>query len=683
MKKIFLILLITTSSIFANGILKTEGKKIVDANGTEIIFNGIGLGGWLVPEGYMFNMSNFANSPTEIKNKIIDVVGEANTEEIFEEFRNNFVTEADIDSIASWGFNMVRLPMHYELLTPRDTPYVYTEKGFRIIDNLINWCKKNDLYLILDLHAAPGGQSAEPISDYNPNLPSLWESEENKQRTIDLWREIALRYADEETIAGYDLLNEPAWDLGTQNADLRKLYIDITNAIRTVDTNHIIYVEGNWFATDFTGLTPPWDDNMSYSFHKYWSEVTTNSIQTYLTIRNNYNVPLWMSESGENSNSWFSDFVKLLGENNIGWTWWTHKKFDSISPLTSVSISPQFQQLLNYWNGNAPKPSIDFAMTALRLQINNTKINNCDTKEDVIDALIRRPLNNDLYPFAENTIPGILYGSDYDYGNLGTAFYDATHSNTGSGSYNNGWKYRNDGVDIENCTDQLSNGYNVGWIDSGEWLKFSVNVTQAGTYKIKFRIAAQNSGGMLQLLLDEAYLTSLIDVPVTGGWQNWQTLQVENIELPEGKHELVIKFYFGGFNFSFMDFELTTVGIDDNNETNFNFNLEQNYPNPFNPTTVIKYSVPSNTLIQYPQGNAESSEISPSAQNSNATVILKVYNILGSEVVTLVNKQQQAGNYKITFDAANLPSGIYFYKLDVFSNSESSFFQTKKMLLLK
>lgn len=663
MRKTITLLLFIVSSVFANGILRTEGTKIVDADGTEVIFKGIGLGGWLVPEGYMFNMSGFANSPTEIKNKIIEVVGEANTEIIFEEFRNNFITETDIDSIASWGFNNIRLPMHYELLTPRSEPYVYTESGFALIDSLITWCKKRDIYLILDLHAAPGGQSAEPISDYDPLYPSLWDSEENKARTVDLWREIATRYVDEETIAGYDLLNEPAWgELGPNNIDLRNLYIRITNAIRTVDTNHIVYIEGNWFATDFTGLTPPWDDNMSYSFHKYWSEVNTGSIQSYLSMRNTYNVPLWMSESGENSNSWFTDFVKLLDENTIGWTWWTIKKHDAISPLASVTVSPQFQILMDYWNNGGTKPSVDFSMAALRLQIENYKINNCDTKEDVLDALFRRPFNNDLYPFAENSIPGILYGSDYDYGNLGTAFYDVTPSNTGDGSYNNGWIYRNDGVDIEGCTDKITNGYNVGWIDSGEWLKFTVDVTQAGTYKINFRIAANNSGGMLQLLLDDTYLTSLINVPVTGGWQNWQTLQVADIELPEGKHELVIKFYFTGFNFNYMDFELTAVGVYDENESNFNFNLEQNYPNPFNPSTLIKYSIPDvDRKI---------------ATNKNTT--LKIYDILGNEIATLVNKIQTPGNYEIKFDAAHLPTGVYFYKLQ-----SGNFTQSKKMMLVK
>jgi hypothetical protein len=660
MKYFFLLFIFASSVILSNGFLKTAGTKIVDESGSEVLFKGIGLGGWLLPEGYMFHMSGFANSPTEIKNKIIDVVGLNNTETIFEEFRNSFITEADIDSIANWGFNTIRLPMHYNLLTPADTPYVYSEKGFATIDTLINWCKKNNIYLILDLHAAPGGQSDEPISDYNPNLPSLWENNENKQRTIELWREIASRYKDETIVAGYDLLNEPKWDLGSQNTDLRKLYIDITTAIRNVDTNHIIFIEGNWFATDFNGLTPPWDDNMVYSFHKYWSEVTTNSIQNYLSIRNNYSVPLWMGESGENSNSWFVDFIKLLNKNNIGWSWWTHKKLQSISPLTSSPISPQFQQLLNYWNGSAPKPSTDFAMVALRLQIENMKIKNCSIRFDVINAIMEQPYDNKTFSYSLNTLPGKLYGVNYDFGNLSYSYYDTTPDNLGNEIYNSGSEYRNDGVDIEKCSDQYTNGYNIGWIETGEWLKYTINISQTDNYKIRLRTAAPNSGGKIQLILDGELLSNLTDIPATGGWQNWQTIELPILQLPVGIHELVIRFYFGGFNFNYIEFEQTGVNVTDLNNRIYEFSLEQNYPNPFNPTSIIKFSL-----------------------NKESKVELKIYSIIGEELTTLIqNKTMAAGNHEIEFNALStnqqLSSGVYFYRIIA-----EGFTDVKKMILLK
>ena len=140
-------------------------------------------------------------------------------------------------------------------------------RGFEIVDQLLDWCEQNELYLILDLHAAPGGQGYDAaISDYNSEFPSLWESVENQNKTIALWEQLAIRYKDEPWIGGYDLLNETNWDLA--NFELRSFYVQVTNAIREHDTNHIIFFEGNWFANDFTGLIPPWDDNMAYSFHK-------------------------------------------------------------------------------------------------------------------------------------------------------------------------------------------------------------------------------------------------------------------------------------------------------------------------------------------------------------------------------------------------------------------------------
>ncbi len=98
------------------------------------------------------------------------------------------------------------------------------------------------------------------------------------------------------------------------------------------------------------------------------------------------------------------------------------------------------------------------------------------------------------------------------------------------------------------------------------------------------------------------------------------------------------------------------VSVKDNfNEMQTNFKLTQNYPNPFNPSTIIKYSIPKQSLVK-----------------------LKIYDILGREVATLVNKEQQPGNYNIEFNASNLSSGIYFYLLQA-----GSFVTTKKMILLR
>ena len=664
MKKLILFIVFLYSSIFAQEFLHANGQKIVDQSGNEIIFKGIGLGGWLVPEGYMLNMSSFANSPTEIENKVIDLVGQTDADSFFENYRKNFVTKADIDSISAWGFNSIRLPMHYKFMTPKDQPFVYIEKGFAYIDSLISWCRPHNIYVILDLHAAPGGQNSGAISDYDPAYPSLWEDNTNKLRTIDLWKHIAERYKNEPLIAGYELLNETNWNLPPNNQPLRDLFVNITNAIREVDSTHIIFIEGNTYATDLSGLTPPWDFNMAYSFHKYWSTVSQSSIQSYLSIRNNYNVPMWMSESGENSNAWFTEFISLLNQNDVGWHWWTYKKFRTIKVLASVPISPQFQILLDYWNGNASKPSHDFAVTALQLQAENLKIKNCTIKRGVLDAMMRQPYDDTVIPFRENTIPGTIYAADYDYGKNNVAYHDVHYEINSSGEdYNSGWTYRNDGVDIEKCTDQITNGYNVGWIETGDWTQYTINVTQGGTYDLLVRIASQESGGKIQFYLDNATLTDLIDVPVTGGWQNWQTLRIQNVEIPAGPHKFVARFYFGGFNINYINFDPLTVGVNDEDNLPKKYMLYQNYPNPFNPSTKIKYSIPN-----VRQGHASA------LQN----VVLKVYDILGREITTLVNKEQIPGNYTIEFDASHLTSGVYFYDLQA-----NRYNQTRKFVLLK
>jgi endoglucanase len=153
----------------------------------------------------------------------------------------------------------------------------------------------------------------------------------------------------------------PNGTLGTNNVPLRDLYIRLTDTIRAVDTNHILYIEGNWYATDFAGLTPPWDANMVYSFHKYWNTNNTGSIQYLLDLRNNSNRPLWLGETGENSNQWLSDFVELMHNNNIGWATWPHKKIKSIAGPLSATLSPLYQTLLNYWNGSGSRPTATYA----------------------------------------------------------------------------------------------------------------------------------------------------------------------------------------------------------------------------------------------------------------------------------------------------------------------------------
>ena len=266
----------------------------------------------------MMKTEGIAGTQHEFEAKLIETIGEEKTKVFFNTWLENHFTKADVDSMKAWGFNSVRVAMHYKWFTlpiekeviPGNNTWIF--KGFQMIDKLLDWCEANEMYLILDLHGAPGGQGKNAdISDYDPSKPSLWESQANKNKTVALWRKLAERYANEPWIGGYDILNETNWTFPEgNNSQMRELFGRITAAIREVDKNHIIFIEGNSFANDHSGLTPPWDDNLVYSFHKYWSGTTNGDLDWIKNLRDEHNVPLWMGESGENSNTWYTDFIK-------------------------------------------------------------------------------------------------------------------------------------------------------------------------------------------------------------------------------------------------------------------------------------------------------------------------------------------------------------------------------------
>ena len=570
---LLVLLLIFSFHIQAQHFLSTNGKAIVNEDNDTILLRGMGLGGWMVQEGYMLQTASFANPQHEIRATIQELIGEENTNAFYEKWLANHVTKVDVDSLKSWGFNSVRLPMHYNLYTlpieEESTPgeNTWLDKGFALTDSIISWCKQNEMYVILDLHASPGGQGKDAaISDYDSTKPSLWESEANQDKMVALWGRLAERYKDEQWVAGYDLLNEPNWELPGGTA-LRNIYERCTEAIREVDTEHIIFIEGNWFANDFTGLTPPWDDNLVYSPHKYWSYNDKNSIQGFLDLRDAQNVPLYLGESGENSNVWFRDAIRLLEDEGIGWAWWPMKKIESIAGPTSVVKTEAYQSLLDYWNDEdgAETPTAEFGTETLMNIAEGLKMENLVFQKDVIDAMFRQVYSDETTPFGSpQKIPGIVYPTDFDLGVIGKAYYDNESGNyqVSSGTYtswNNGWIYRNDGVDIERTEDNVnSNGYNIGWIGTGEWMNYMVDVDQSGVYDINVRVASNSGGGSMHFEMGNSAITPKTEVPSTSGWQTWQTLTFSDVYIDKDDSEL--KFYCDAEGFNLGSFEFVATG---------------------------------------------------------------------------------------------------------------------------
>jgi len=586
---LFTILIISMpgiQQIQSQGFLKAKEKQIIDATGNEIILRGMGLGGWMLQEGYMLQINNKGMQHT-IKARITDLIGKENCDRFYGLWLQNHMTRADVDSLAKWGFNSIRLPMHYNLFTLpiEDEPVrgenTWLTKGFILTDSLLSWCKANGLYLILDLHAAPGGQGKDAsISDYDETKPSLWESDQNKQKTVALWRKLAERYANAPNIGGYDLINEPNWTFegknkngleDTLNKPIWDLYVEITKAIREVDKNHIIIIEGNGWGNNYRGFTGPWDDNMVLSFHKYWSSNVQAVISGIIGLRDKFNMPVWMGESGENSDKWFTDCISLVEKNHVGWAWWPLKKINSVVCPMMIVAPPEYAQLTDYWNKNTEKPSGELATKVMFEIAENLKAERCRFNKDVIDAMFRQRLVSTPIPFMNHMVPGRIYASDFDMGRAGIAYSDSDNENTGEEGKkagNKGRHYRNDGVDIDLCLDDqpMTNGYEVMSVEDGEWIQYTITAARKGNYTITARVANKNPQGRLKLawynqlpLTAEPAFASESEsmiVPDTGGDQTRKTLSLGKVKLDQGEHILRVIIQKGGFKLNFVELRI-------------------------------------------------------------------------------------------------------------------------------
>jgi len=564
----------------AQGFLTVQGKNIVNGAGQPVLLRGMGLGGWMLQEPYMMQLSGVATAQHEIKQKIVNLVGEEKTASFYAAWLANHCQKGDIDSLAAWGFNSVRLPMHFGLYTlpvekePVRGENTWIEKGFDLTDSLLSWCAANKMYLILDLHAAPGGQGNDlAISDRDTTNPSLWQSDQNRQKTIALWKKLAQRYKNEEWIGGYDLINEPNWGFQkeedkngcaeTENVPLKSLLTEITAAIREVDKTHIIFIEGNCWGNNYAGMLPVSDKNTVLSFHKYWNYNTTESIKGFLELREKYNMPIWMGESGENSNTWFTEAISLFEKNNIGWAWWPLKKLGVNNPL-QVPVNKQYQQLLNYWKGTGAKPSAEEAFAGLMQLANDVKVENNIVQKDVVNSLINQEANGATELFAPNIIKNgaVVFAANYDLGKNGAAYFDTDTANyrisTGVNVvWNKGKSYRNDGVDIDTCSDIITNRFSVTNTEEGEWLQYTVKPLKKGTYTIGLRTLANKAAGEVLLWVNGKNVRGKIPLK-KGSLAQWQTTEVKGISLQEGNNIIRVKVSTGGFHFNYLLFTQET-----------------------------------------------------------------------------------------------------------------------------
>ena len=335
----------------------TRGADIIAPDGTPLLLRGINLGNWLVPEGYMIKFTD-ANSPRLIQTVFNELLGPDKAKIFWKQYRDAFITKEDIAFIKSIGLNSIRVPFNYRLFVSEDQDLRFDGPGMEMLDRVVRWSKEEHLYVIFDMHCAPGGQTGDNIDD-SYGYPFLFENPESQELTIHLWRRIAERFAHEPAVIGYDLLNEPIatyYDASQFNGKLEPLYKRIVTAIREVDPNHICFLGGAQWDNNFSVFGPPFDAKTVYTYHKYWCDTTQKEVQEYVDFSKKYNVPVWMGESGENTDQWISSFRRLNERNNFGWCFWPYKKMDATRGIASIRRTAAFDSVIAY----AKKPRTSF-----------------------------------------------------------------------------------------------------------------------------------------------------------------------------------------------------------------------------------------------------------------------------------------------------------------------------------
>lgn len=378
--------------------VRVEGHDLIKPDGTKLFIRGTNLGNWLNPEGYMFGFQK-TNSARFINEMMCQMVGEDETSDFWEEFRQNYITKADIDYIASCGANTIRMPFHYKLFTDED--YMgrsANHDGFGYIDNVVEWCRDNNLYLILDMHDAPGGQTGDNIDD-SYGYPWLFESERAQQKLCAIWAMIAQRYADEPVILGYEIMNEPIPHFFENkeelNSKLAGVYRRAVDEIRKHDANHIILLGGSQWNSNFEPLKDcNFDDQIMYTCHRYGGGANPEAIGSYVEFRDAMNRPMYMGELGHNTDEWQAEFVRTLEECNIGYTFWPYKKLGD-SCMMGIERPEGWDAVVAFAEGPRSSyaelrenaPDREACRKALREFARNMRFENCTPQASYIKSI--------------------------------------------------------------------------------------------------------------------------------------------------------------------------------------------------------------------------------------------------------------------------------------------------------
>ncbi len=364
-----------TSALNERKVLQAKGLDIVES-GRPVRLRGVNLGGWMLIEDYMIGLPW---TEWKIREQFRKVLGDDAYTAFFNAFDQAFIGDADTAFLAQQGFNVVRIPFNYRHFEDDLAPGQWIESGFRQLDRVINLCRKYKLWVVLDLHAAPGAQARDQNAGSAYGESYLWYHREFIDRSVALWVEIARRYSGDATIAGYNLLCEPV----TANVPLlNDFYLKIIRAIRKVDSDHLILLDPNMWAKDIATLHDELftDPQVIPSLHHYFSEdagfAQLTSYPAIVDGRNYDRAALEKTLTGKYDQQRIArpvmvgefgvfrslpqsfavqlaitrDLVSIFEEKGWSWTMWCYKDLRDMGMLTVRQDTP--------WRGFLESPQI-------------------------------------------------------------------------------------------------------------------------------------------------------------------------------------------------------------------------------------------------------------------------------------------------------------------------------------
>lgn len=315
--------------------LVTRGRKIVNRKGEAIRLKGVNLGAWLIHEDWICPYEGATDHYDELQT-LIDRFGTERAYELMHTYEDNFITEYDLRALANMGFNCVRVPFWYRNFYSDDNGTKILDKNgewdFSRLDWVVSECSKRRIYVILDMHGAPGFQSDAPHSGKADSCGLYAQTEEGEQYRVltdELWTAIASRFKGNPAVAMYDLLNEPMCDV--KCTELRRrinneyIYTRLYDTVRKADADHIITLESIWTAVALPHAWAKGWKNVVYQVHFYNNSDFIFAFFLLLTRIYHSSVPLMMGEFYPlQRTTWKGCFTTM---NRLGYHWlmWTYK----------------------------------------------------------------------------------------------------------------------------------------------------------------------------------------------------------------------------------------------------------------------------------------------------------------------------------------------------------------------